>query len=114
MISRKYGGTDMPLSLSSLLLHYPFKKYDDLSSLAGVYGIFVIVGCTPHDDGTIDCDLLDFGGSVDVKHAIETTLANNNWRETYRENINIMVAAVSLLECETILRDLHKIHKKGS
>ena len=102
----------MPLSLSSLLGQYPFKKYDDLSSLAGVYGIFVIIGCTLQDDGKIDCDLLDFGGSVDVKYAIETTLAKNNWREKYREDINIMVATVSLLECETILRELHKINKK--
>ncbi len=104
----------MPLSLSSLLLQYPFKKYDDLSPLAGVYGIFVIVGCTPQDDGKIDCDLLDFGGSVDVKNAIETSLAKNRWREKYREEINIMVAAVSLLECETILRELHQISKKES
>ena len=104
----------MQFSLSSFLEEHPFKKYDDLSSLAGVYGIFLLIGCEPEIDGKIECILLDFGGAVDVKHAIETSFAVNDWRDTYHDNINIMVATVSILECETLLAKLHTTyHKNG-
>jgi hypothetical protein len=104
----------MPFLLSTFLEEHPFVKYDEISSLAGVYGIFLLIGCEPGIDGNIECYLLDFGGAVDVKHAIETSFATHNWRDTCHDTINIMVAKVSILECEILLRKLHTLyHKNG-
>jgi hypothetical protein len=102
---------DMSVSLSSLLLQYPFEKYKDLTSLTGVHGVFLLICCEPVDGG-INCRLLDFGGSVDLKHAIETSIEAENCREKCRHPIDVMVAIVSPMNCEALLNELENIREK--
>jgi hypothetical protein len=100
----------MSESRASILAEYPFVKCDATSLLKETSGVFVIMSCNL-EGGETACNLLDFGGSVDVGHAIEASLANNNWRAAYRHTIYAMVAPVSPMECETLLRRLHEVKK---
>ena len=99
----------MPTTLSDILTQYPFERYDDTAALGGVHGIYLIIECTPCSDAGIECNLVDFGGAVDIRHAIETSMTINGWQDIYKDHLNIMVAAVSLMECETLLKELRLI-----
>jgi hypothetical protein len=96
-------------SLSNLLNMYPFEKCDDPDRLSGDYGIFLIIGCRPGSDGATECTLLDFGGAVDLGHAINSSIRTNNWLAAYGDALNVLVAKVSPMECETILRELRQL-----
>lgn len=101
----------MSLSLSSLLVQYPFEKYKDLTSLAGVHGVFLLICCEPGDGG-INCRLIDFGGAVDLKHAIESSMADGTLCEECRYPIDIMVAIVSPMNCEALLKKLDLLREQ--
>jgi len=96
-------------SLSNLLNTYPFEKCDDPALLSGEHGIFLIIGCSTGSDGITKCSLLDFGGAVDVGHAIISSIRANNWHDAFGDALNVMVAKVSLMDCEIILRELRHI-----
>jgi hypothetical protein len=102
----------MTTSLSSLLMEYPFVKFEEASAPADMHGIFVIVCCMPLADGSMDCSLLDYGGAVDLRYAVGNSLASNGWEEKYPGGISVMVALVSPFQCETILGQLRSIPRK--
>jgi hypothetical protein len=103
----------MPLSLSSFLSEYPFEKCEDFSLLSGVHGVFVIICCTTAAGG-IACNLLDYGGAVDLKAAIETNFADNNWHKECSNPVDVMVTAASPMSCETLLKKLQQIQRKDT
>ena len=98
-----------PKSLPELLAKYTFEKLDNQPSSKGAHGIFLVIGCRPRNDGRIECRLLDFGGAVDVGHAVSSSVQIDNWREEYGSALSVLVAKASLLECENILRDIHSL-----